>query len=80
MKTLSLFLVIPHGEEILGLALDLIFNSLSEKKRYGKEGKGSEQLFYFEKGLVVYTETFHLKRGYCCKNGCRHCPYGFNKK
>jgi hypothetical protein len=19
------------------------------------------------------------KRGYCCKNGCRHCPYGFVK-
>ncbi|WP_257209940.1 DUF5522 domain-containing protein, partial [Flavobacterium psychrophilum] len=18
--------------------------------------------------------------GYCCKSGCRHCPYGFNKK
>jgi hypothetical protein len=20
-----------------------------------------------------------LKRGYCCKSGCRHCPYGFDK-
>ncbi|HYG02299.1 MAG TPA: DUF5522 domain-containing protein [Chryseosolibacter sp.] len=20
-----------------------------------------------------------LKRGYCCKSGCRHCPYGFSK-
>ncbi|MDP5027596.1 MAG: DUF5522 domain-containing protein, partial [Flavobacterium sp.] len=19
-------------------------------------------------------------RGYCCKSGCRHCPYGFDKK
>lgn len=26
-------------------------------------------------GFVVFTETYHLKRGYCCKSGCRHCPY-----
>jgi hypothetical protein len=27
-------------------------------------------------GYVVWTEAYHLKRGYCCGNGCRHCPYG----
>ena len=26
-------------------------------------------------GLVVMTATFHIDRGYCCQNGCRHCPY-----
>ncbi|MBS1950828.1 MAG: uncharacterized protein OJF59_000511 [Cytophagales bacterium] len=31
--------------------------------------------FYLEKGLVVFTEKYHLKRGYCCQNGCRNCPY-----
>lgn len=30
---------------------------------------------YFENGLLVYTAAFHLKRGYCCGSGCRHCPY-----
>ncbi|MFM8432025.1 MAG: DUF5522 domain-containing protein [Bacteroidota bacterium] len=30
-------------------------------------------------GYVVFTEQYHLKRGYCCQNGCRHCPYGFRK-
>lgn len=30
-------------------------------------------------GLLVFTEAYHLKRGYCCKSGCRHCPYGFEK-
>ncbi|MCU0471145.1 MAG: DUF5522 domain-containing protein [Arcicella sp.] len=29
---------------------------------------------------MVFTEAYHLKRGYCCKNGCRHCPYGFSKQ
>jgi uncharacterized protein (TIGR00290 family) len=28
---------------------------------------------------MVFTEAYHLKRGYCCKNRCRHCPYGFGK-
>jgi Family of unknown function (DUF5522) len=35
--------------------------------------------FYFENGLMVFTEAYHLKRGYCCQSGCRHCPYGFKK-
>ncbi|MEO0903077.1 MAG: DUF5522 domain-containing protein, partial [Bacteroidota bacterium] len=25
-------------------------------------------------------KQYHLKRGYCCESGCRHCPYGYNKK
>lgn len=33
--------------------------------------------YYWENGLMVFTRDYHLKRGYCCKNGCRHCPYGF---
>ncbi|MGN6602700.1 MAG: DUF5522 domain-containing protein [Ginsengibacter sp.] len=36
--------------------------------------------FYLEKSFCVFTAWFHLKRGYCCKNACRHCPYGFKKE
>eukprot|EP00980_Cylindrotheca_fusiformis_P029416 scaffold23471_cov141-Cylindrotheca_fusiformis.AAC.13 len=28
-------------------------------------------------GYTVFTELSHLKRGTCCGNACRHCPYGF---
>lgn len=38
------------------------------------------QYFYYENGLMVFTEAYHLLRGYCCERGCRHCPYGFKKK
>ncbi len=31
--------------------------------------------FYEENGRVVFTEEYHINRGYCCGNGCRHCPY-----
>lgn len=30
-------------------------------------------------GYVVFTRLKHLARGRCCKSGCRHCPYGFEK-
>lgn len=32
--------------------------------------------YYMENGLFVMSGWFHLKRGYCCGNACRHCPYG----
>ena len=35
--------------------------------------------FYKEKGTMVFTELYHLLRGECCGNGCRHCVYGFKK-
>jgi hypothetical protein len=36
--------------------------------------------FYREGAAIVFTETYHLRRGYCCESGCRHCPYGFRKE
>ena len=32
-----------------------------------------------ETGYTVFTELTHLKRGKCCGNRCRHCPYGWEK-
>jgi hypothetical protein len=37
------------------------------------------EMFYMENGFMVFTAAYHLRRGYCCRNGCRHCPYGFKK-
>lgn len=39
-----------------------------------------EDFYYSEEGYIVFTEKYHLKRGYCCKSGCKHCPYGYDKK
>ena len=36
--------------------------------------------YYNENGLIVLTESYHLRRGYCCNNGCKHCPYKNNNK
>jgi hypothetical protein len=31
--------------------------------------------FYLEDGLFVLTARYLAQRGYCCGNGCRHCPW-----
>ena len=31
--------------------------------------------YYMENGYMVFTEHYHLVRGDCCGNVCRHCPY-----
>ena len=31
--------------------------------------------FYMDGPYLVFTAAYHLKRGYCCNSGCRHCPY-----
>jgi hypothetical protein len=36
--------------------------------------------FYFnEQGFMVLTAKYLLERGYCCGNGCRHCPYDYER-
>jgi hypothetical protein len=35
-----------------------------------------EEDFYLDRnGNTVFTATYHLKRGTCCGNLCRHCPF-----
>ena len=41
--------------------------------------QGSSELqpgdFYLEGPYLVFTAQYHLRRGFCCNSGCRHCPY-----
>lgn len=34
-----------------------------------------EDYYLSVEGYIVFTEKYHLKRGYCCQNNCRHCPW-----
>ena len=36
-----------------------------------------EDFYYDAQGRFVMKESYHLKRGYCCGNGCKHCPYDY---
>ncbi len=37
----------------------------------------NEDFYFNNEGLMVLTEKFHLKKGFCCGNGCLHCPYEY---
>ena len=40
--------------------------------------KLTKEDYYFNKeGLMVFTEKYHLKKGECCGNKCKHCPYNY---
>ena len=38
-----------------------------------------EGIHYYinEDGYIVLTEQYHLDKGFCCGNGCKHCPYNY---
>lgn len=36
-----------------------------------------EDYYINEEGLLTFTSNYLSDRGYCCGNGCRHCPYNY---
>ena len=34
-----------------------------------------EDFYLSKEGYRVMTESYLVRRGYCCSNGCTHCPY-----
>ena len=36
-----------------------------------------EDFYRDDRRQKVFTEEYHLKRGYCCSNGCLNCPYDY---
>jgi hypothetical protein len=47
---------------------------------YKREELTEEDYYLNEQRYRVFTEKYHLKRGYCCKSACKHCPYEYDKK
>lgn len=48
---------------------------------FGKKNELQDGDYYLTpEGYRCFTAQFLLRRGYCCESGCRHCPYGYNKK
>ncbi len=39
-----------------------------------------EEYYHSKEGYIIFTEKYHLKRGYCCQSNCKHCPYKKDKK
>ncbi len=48
--------------------------------RDAEPAENEEDDYYFDGPYLVFTEAYHLKRGFCCQSNCRHCPYGFSRE
>lgn len=42
------------------------------------EGFQPGDFYKTNEGYIVFTEQYLLRKGFCCMNGCKHCPYQFN--
>jgi hypothetical protein len=68
-----------------GLAQDTILHclgitggTLKKQEMHENNQQGLQEgadFYYTDEGYLVFTEAYHLKRGYCCRLGCRHCPW-----
>jgi hypothetical protein len=47
----------------------------SPDERIQRLGLEPDDFYWSPEGYMIFTEKYHLKRGACCGNGCRHCPY-----
>jgi hypothetical protein len=54
---------------------------LAAESKLPKSGADFEEGLHYQvkDGLWIFTEFYHIQRGYCCKSGCVHCAYGFKK-
>ncbi len=50
--------------------MDYIDDSFTPKKL-----NENDDYYMNLRGFRVMTEKFLKNRGYCCGNGCKHCPY-----
>jgi Family of unknown function (DUF5522) len=55
--------------------LDAIAARESQKPPLSHASLVEGEDFYWEGAAMVFTASYHLRRGYCCESGCRHCPY-----
>jgi hypothetical protein len=39
-----------------------------------------DEYYFSADGFLIFTEKYHLKRGYCCENACKHCPWQYKKQ
>jgi len=58
------------SSQVGGRLPDVITRPL-EPQRLLVEGED----YYSEGGMIVFTASYHRRRGYCCESACRHCPY-----
>ena len=52
-----------------------MFDDMFEPGGYGQKQVEGVDYTMNHDGYRVMTEFYLVKRGYCCSNGCKNCPY-----
>ena len=78
------FLANTFYDCMCGVCLEKLNQQVAMEKQYPFPDRGGDIIegihYYKEEDYRVFTEFYLISRGYCCRSGCRHCPYGFKKK
>ena len=53
---------------------------MTEEEDFLSKPLEKDDYYWDDRGFRVFTESYLLKRGFCCKNYCKHCPYGIRNK
>lgn len=64
----------PLAENLDCMCRDCLGAETAKQRRDSKPLLEGED-YYHEGAAIVFTALYHKRRGYCCGNGCRHCPY-----
>ena len=66
------------AEFVAGVTPATAIAASERAQRYSTDGELLEGIDYeLDGGQFVLSAWYLLKRGSCCENGCRNCPYGY---
>lgn len=78
------FLTKTYFDCLCNTCLEIINRKVAASKSHSFPTQKNEFIegvhFYKEGNMWVFTELYHLLKGSCCGNGCRHCAYGYTKQ
>ena len=52
-----------------------IFDDIYPDHGFSDGLKEGVDFYMSPNGYRIMTEEYLIRRGYCCANGCKHCPY-----
>ena len=55
------------------LIINLLNITMKEFNQY--RNLDPDDYYKSKEGYLIFTEKYHLKRGFCCNNNCKHCPF-----
>ena len=82
-RELKYFLSKTEYDCLCNSCISELEDQLKEAKKYSlpirRENYKEGVHYYMEGEFFVFKELFHIIKGECCRNNCRHCAYGYNK-